>query len=605
MGAFLLVVGCAPPDPPDSVQPSQSEDLFGGVLRVGAFGPLRENELDPQAAYSVEEWELFRCCLARTLISYNGRSVDEGGLQPRPDLAAALPEVSGDRMTWTFHIRSGIRYGPPLEDVEVTAGDIVRALERTATLPSARSQGYVFYYSIIAGFDRYSQGKADSISGLETPDDHTLVVHLREPSSEVAAIFALPASAPLPRDPDEPDAPYGFAEGHNRDYGRYLVSTGPYMFEQHPVEDFEEEIILVRNPSWNASGDDLRPAFADRIELTLESDVDRLHDQFDEGRYDVLLNVDNSQKAIARYEDDPSLRDRVINEPIGAIWYAVMNLAIPPFDDVHVRKAVNHVIDKKQQSRIASRSGFIVAAPFAHVAPDTLEDNLLLGYRPYGAPDGGPDVVSARGEMAQSRYDANNDGRCDHRACLGVTAWATLPNVDGVGSVRADLRKIGISIQPRKMPLDPYYLNPEKAEGQKAPWGPAKVPLALSNGWIDDTRNAGGFFEPLLSSESTGEQITALVGAAPAQLRDWGYEVTRVPQIDSRIDSCRAQVGHLQVRCWAELDAYVMEKVVPFVPLFTRRGYRIISERVVQYSFNAATESVPALDRFAISERER
>ena len=56
-------------------------------------------------------------------------------------------------------------YAPPLQDVEVTAQDFIRAFEREAD-PKASSGGYPFYYSAIEGFDDFGSGEADSISGL-------------------------------------------------------------------------------------------------------------------------------------------------------------------------------------------------------------------------------------------------------------------------------------------------------------------------------------------------------------------------------------------------------------------------------------------------------
>ena len=50
----------------------------------------------------------------------------------KPDLAADLPAVSDDGLTYTFTLKPGIHYAPPLQDVEVTAQDFIRALEREA-----------------------------------------------------------------------------------------------------------------------------------------------------------------------------------------------------------------------------------------------------------------------------------------------------------------------------------------------------------------------------------------------------------------------------------------------------------------------------------------
>jgi len=91
----------------------------------------RRAGFDPQRSYGSVSWEFLRCCLARTLFAYSGQPGREGGGEARPDLASSW-EVSADGLTWTFRIREGLRYGPPLEDVEITAADFVRALLRTA-----------------------------------------------------------------------------------------------------------------------------------------------------------------------------------------------------------------------------------------------------------------------------------------------------------------------------------------------------------------------------------------------------------------------------------------------------------------------------------------
>ena len=67
----------------------------------------------------------------------------------------------------------------------------------------------------------------------------------------------------------------GAAEGHTADYGRFLISTGPYMIQgsedldpnqapddQDPISGYVpgRSLVLVRNPSWEASQDALRPA---------------------------------------------------------------------------------------------------------------------------------------------------------------------------------------------------------------------------------------------------------------------------------------------------------------------------------------------------------
>ena len=175
--------------------------------------------------------EILRCCLVRTLLSYSGLPTEEGGTELRPDLAAAMPQVSRDRLTWTFRLKRGIRYAPPLETTEITAADVVRAIERTATA-EVSGGSYSTYYSVIQGYDAFARGETDTISGLEIVDDHTLAVHLTEVTNDFGYRVALPGSAPIPRDAREMRRrPVGVADGHDEGYGPYLIASGPYMVQ--------------------------------------------------------------------------------------------------------------------------------------------------------------------------------------------------------------------------------------------------------------------------------------------------------------------------------------------------------------------------------------
>ena len=143
------------------------------------------------------------CCLLRTLMSYNGKSIREGGAILQPDLAADDPEISADGLTWTFRLKDGLHYAPPMADKAIVSGDIVRALERALRhdpfAPAGETQTfgpYAAYFSdVIAGAEDFTKGTVDSISGLEAPDDATLVVHLLRP----AGIWGLDSRCPLRR----------------------------------------------------------------------------------------------------------------------------------------------------------------------------------------------------------------------------------------------------------------------------------------------------------------------------------------------------------------------------------------------------------------------
>ena len=138
--------------------------------------------------------------------------------------------------------------------------------------------------------------------------------------------------------------------------------------------------------------------------------------------------------------------------------YISLNVAVPPFDDVHVRKAVNLAIDKQALRRTAhaGRGGRIAG----HIAPDALLNNLLLDYDPYETPGGRGDLEAAQGEMAKSRYDRNRDGVCDAPACSGLLAPVRNddPAIPRLGKIVADnLRPIGIELDVKAFHPDTYF----------------------------------------------------------------------------------------------------------------------------------------------------
>src|SRR5690242_4396991 len=95
-------------------QQTQSTALKkGGVLKIGLVSDVHE-ALDPAREYYTIGWEFLRCCLTRTLVDFNLKGPNEGGNTVQPDLATSMPTVSSDGLTYTFHVRQGVHYAPPL-----------------------------------------------------------------------------------------------------------------------------------------------------------------------------------------------------------------------------------------------------------------------------------------------------------------------------------------------------------------------------------------------------------------------------------------------------------------------------------------------------------
>jgi peptide/nickel transport system substrate-binding protein len=575
-----------------------------------AFGPL--TSLDPQGEYSSSSWELLHCCLLRTLLAYDGLPGPTASI-PKPDLATGPPEVSTDGLTWTFHLRPGLRYAPPLQDVPITAPDVVRAVLRLRS-PEFGAPPYWMFFGAIDGWDAYFEGDADSIEGLSTPDDSTLVVRTTVPDNRLTYLFAMTSTAPIPPLPASDD-PEGAATGHRltgfgdgSGYGRFLVASGPYMLEgaerldlrqppeqQEPIagldpwlfDDFEVthqgSIALVRNPSWDPATDHLRAALADRIEL-VGGDVPALEAQVSDGDLAMVFDADPTDAFAALIQrQDP---ERIQFVDANLITTARFNVASVPFDDLAVRRAVSLALDRGAITALVGGGiGDVItnAATIDHLAPDPMLGGLLSSWSPYPSPGGAPDLDGAREAMRGSPYAVGD--RCGDPACRDVLVVIRREFAPAVPALERSLRAIGI-IADVEAYSDIY--------GRGGCFGEPQVPdLCIGDTWKSDFPSPSQFLAEQFLSD--GGDNTTGVGASAAALERSAASATTVPNVDVDVRRCFAQVGDEATSCWARLDQYLTTELVSIVPISTSQTVRV-APLGVTLTWNASMAE-PALDR--------
>jgi ABC-type transport system substrate-binding protein len=155
-------------------------------------------------------------------------------LRPAPDLAQSW-KVSEDGLTWTFTLRKGVTFhnGRP-----ATSGDVRYSFERLLGPATASHRAWIL--EPISGAREMREGKAASLSGLETPDPLTVVLRLREPFGPFLLMLAMPNAAVVPREEVvKGDVPFG----------RRPVGTGPFRFVRWRDNDALE---LARNEDYFA-----------------------------------------------------------------------------------------------------------------------------------------------------------------------------------------------------------------------------------------------------------------------------------------------------------------------------------------------------------------
>jgi peptide/nickel transport system substrate-binding protein len=433
-----------------------------------------------------------------------------------------------------------------------------------------------------------------------------------EPTGDLPYRMAMPAAAPIPPNPDDPGARLGIAEGHDDNFGRFQVGTGPYMFEGTDQLDFSvdaeqqdavagysvgQSFVLVRNPSFDPDTDDLREGYVDRIEVAIGGDTNDLALKVDAGELDMVYDGVPPPQQVQRYATDPELKDQIHSDPSDAVRYIEMNLALPPFDDVHIRKAMNLIVDKEGFRQL--RGGPLFGELAGHIMVNSLEGNALHDYDPYATPNGRGDLEAAKAEIAQSAYDSDADGVCDDPSCEGIVTIIDEadPYPDQTALLAQSVEPLGLSLDVKTFERTTMYA---KCEDPTTQWQ-----LCPSTSWGKDYPDGYTFGPPLFSQAAIGPESCCndpMIGITSEMLKERGYTGSeQIPSAEDQIDACIPQSGDERLRCWADLDTYLMEDVVPWVPYLFDNNVVVTSSRVVNWSFDQFA-GLPAIDRIAVSD---
>ncbi len=515
-----------------SAHPTQSQTIkAGGTLTVGwesGFNSFSDS-FDPTGEYLGDGWGILTNLLVRNLVSYCHCPGAPGNVVV-PDIATSVPAPTNGGKTYTFHLKSGIMFGPPVNRA-VTSQDFVTALDRLAN-PKDGGE-YSFYFTVIKGWNAYAAGKAKSISGISTPNASTITFNLTQPTGDFLKRLTLPAASPMPAEVMK------CFEGKPGKYGRDVISTAGYMFAGMPTSDatcadltpatgFDGQTImdLVRNPNYKQSTDSYRKNYPDEVKFIVDADATDIFNKIQAGQLDLSRSSIPAQVG-AEYNTNPSLKPDLHVNPGDRTWYLTMNLTQPPFDDLAVRQAMNWIMDKVA---LQQAWGGAYLGPIAtHMIPDPIFQNQLAEYNPYKTPGDHGSVAKAMAVMMHSKYDTSHNGMCDASVCKNVLMIADVRSIDPklVAVVQQDAAKIGITFTVRSTSAAyPTIQTPSK-----------NIPFSERPGWGKDYADPLTFFEPLFDGRNLipqGNVNYSLVGVTPAQCKTLKItgNCTNVPSVE-------------------------------------------------------------------------
>ncbi len=463
--------------------------------------------LDPAIGYDWVNWSMIKSLYSR-LMDY-----EPGTANLVPSLAESF-DVSADGLTYTFKLRPGVKFS---NGRAVVASDVKYSIER-AVNPKTQGPGAGFF-GAITGFDAVSGGTSETLSGIETPDEMTVVFKLSRPDATFLHVLAINFASVVPKEAVEAAA---------GDFGKKPVGSGTFILKDWTIG---QRLVFDRNPDY--FNKDL--PYIDKV--TVEVGQEPLV---------ALLRLQQGEIDIAGDGIPPAKFLEIKNSPEGAqmivdgeqlhTGYLTLNTKIKPLDDVKVRQAINMAVNKERITRILNGRATPANQPLPPLMPGY--DKAFTGYA--------FDVEKAKALLAEAGFP---DG---FETVLYSTNTDPQPRI--AQAIQQDLAAIGVKAEVRALAQG----NVIAAGGTEG-----EAPMIWSGGmaWIADFPDPSNFYGPILGC-----------GGAVQGGWNWSWYCNealdkRAIEADSMSDP--AKVAERQA-AWGKIFTDIMADA-PWVPVINER----------------------------------
>lgn len=429
-----------------------------------------------------------------------------------PDLATDTGKASDGGRTWTFTLKDGLvaEDGSPITSTQIRHG-----VERTFTASLAGGLGY--HKTLLAETSGYTGPyKGKHLKSIETPDDKTIVFHLKAPFGDWPWIVSMPAFAPVPLS-DNPTT-----------YTREPVASGPYR-----VAEYKQGVAatLKRNPKWTPSSDEVRTALPDTIVFSLGQDSSVIAQRLisDSGNDRNAFGAGMVPPAqLPQVTSNPQAKSRLAVGSAGPLQYLAIN--VERVKDVKVRQAIAYAVDRKAAA--TALGGEIGAAPATtYITPG------IPGRQEYNLY---PESTAKAQELLK--------GKAVGQLVLLVS------NDEGTlalaQAVQQALQKVNISVKINPVESETWIEKATQSDG-------SDYDLTIAS-WNPDYPSANANLQPLFASSEIGSG---------------GFNLGRYH--NAEVDRMLAEAAALSMdeakEKWANIDRRIAQDV-PVVPLVFRRN---------------------------------
>ena len=342
---------------------------------------------------------------------YNGLVKLDDKLNVIPDIAEKW-QISSDGTLFTFSLKKHVYFS---NNQEVSAIDFKYSFQRILDPKGSSPNSWVL--DAIDGAKDFMKGTADSVSGISVIDRYTLQIKLEKPFSPFLHLLTMTAGYVVP---EQEVRKWG------KEFSTHPVGTGPFLLTEWRHND---RLVLEQNKGYF----DGKAKIRGLVYRIIPEDLTAMA-EFEIGNLDVV-SIPNAE--YARYRHAEKWNQLLSSQQGINTYYLGMNCSRPPFNDVMLRKAVFHAIDRDKILRtFFERRGRLASGP----VPDNLRAWQAPPQRAYD-----PDL--ARKMVA----DAGMRGR-------EITFYVTADQevVDIAEIIQGYLVQSGLSVKIRQLEWSAY-----------------------------------------------------------------------------------------------------------------------------------------------------
>src|SRR3569833_618171 len=327
----------------------------------------------------------------------------------------------------------------------------------------------------------------------------------------------LPATIPVPQ-----------AKDTGAKYKMHVVSTGPYKFESYTPG---KPLNLVRNTTWDPSTDPNRKQLPDRIQVQVGVNADDLDNRLIAGSMDMdIQGTGLGAAAAAKVQANANLKKNADAAPIARLDYLALSSSVPPFDNVHCRRAVESATAK--QSLPTAYGGPLSGGAVAtHLMMPMSPGNQDIN--PY------PSGPGNHGDVAKAKQELQACGKPNGFSTV-ISARNERPKgINAALGLEQGLQKVGIKTEIKKYPTNDYFKlyagNPEYVK---------KNGLGLMMmSWGADWTEGFGYLQQIVDSRVIRSAGNTNLGV-------------KVPAVDKLIDKATTTADDTaRGAIWAQVDA--------------------------------------------------